>query len=51
MKTYNFIYTINDKDYQIDINSDNETEAWSIIKNAIPNTDMITLLVCKNYDI
>lgn len=44
MKTYNFIYTIDNKEYQVEINATSYEEAWEIIKSIYPESTKIVLL-------
>lgn len=44
MKTYNILYTIDDIEYQIDVNADNKKSALEIVKEIIPNASKIVLI-------
>lgn len=44
MKTYNFIYTVDGIECQIDVNAHNSEDAWETVKLIIPNASKIVLL-------
>lgn len=44
MKTYNFIYTIDDIECQVDVNARSEESARNTVKEIIPSATSIILL-------
>ena len=44
MKTYNFIYTIDDIECQIDVNAHNSKDAWETVEIIVPNASKIVLI-------
>lgn len=44
MKTYNLFFTVNNKEYQADINAENEESVYDIIKTFIPKAENIVIL-------
>lgn len=44
MKTYNFIYTIDGIECQIDVNAYSSKDAWETVELIIPNASKIILL-------
>ncbi len=44
MKTYNFIYTIDDIECKCNINANDEESAWNTIREIIPSATNIILI-------
>ena len=44
MKTYNFIYTIDDIECQCNINARSEESAWNTIREIIPSATNVVLI-------
>lgn len=44
MRTYHFLYTIDNQEYQVEINAKNATEALKIMEKVCPEATCITFL-------